>query len=888
MKSDEIRDTFLHFFEEKGHKVVPSSSLIPVGDPTLLLTSAGMVQFKPYFTGEAVPPSPRLASCQKCFRVTDIDSVGDSKHLTFFEMLGNFSVGDYFKREAIEWAWEFVTERLKLPPERLWVSIFLDDDEAFRYWRELGVPEKQITRFGEEDNFWGPAGDTGPCGPCSEIHYDLGESVGCGKPTCGPNCDCGRFSEIWNLVFTQYDQLENGTRIPLPKPNIDTGMGLERTAAAMQGKTSIYDTDLLAPLIECAAKLSDKCYGEDETTDRSLRIVAEHGRAITFLLADRVMPSNEGRGYVLRRVLRRAVLFGKKLGVEEPFLSELAKVTITQMQHEYPELNRERKFILSTIEAEESRFDQTLEVGLNLLDHVIEGSKKTGQGAISGQDIFRLYDTYGFPKEITAEIAAENGLALDLDGFEQEMERQRERARAAQKVIVVRPEPARAVLRVAGPTVIISGPGETRFVGNEKLAYTSTIRHLRVDTRKVDTAHQGKAVDIELPETPFYGEMGGQVGDTGQIVGANGIVQVVQTMRTANDITVHRGTVIEGTISPGETVKATVDKERRLDISRNHTATHLLQAALRQVLGEHVRQSGSLVAPDRLRFDFSYRGALTDEQLSEVQRIVNERIRQNLKIRYKMMPYQQALDAGALAFFEEKYGEQVRVLEIGKPSISLELCGGTHVKQTGDIGFFQIVAEASIGAGLRRIEAVTGRGAEGLIKERFSIIEHVADELKAPVAEIENRIAAMQAEINAERKKALILEREMLRSSLDSILTNAESVNDITVLAVKVYASDMEALRQTGDLIKERLKSAVVVLGAVYNDRPNFVAMVTPGLVKKGLHAGNIVKQVAAVAGGGGGGKAEIGQAGGKDVSKLDDALRLVKELVAKHGHTGA
>ena len=887
MKSDEIRDTFLHFFEEKGHKVVPSSSLIPVGDPTLLLTSAGMVQFKPYFTGEAVPPSPRLTSCQKCFRVTDIDSVGDSTHLTFFEMLGNFSVGDYFKREAIEWAWEFVIERLKLPQERLWVSIFFDDDEAFDCWRQVGVPEEKILRFGEEDNFWGPAGDTGPCGPCSEIHYDLGESVGCGKPDCGPNCDCGRFSEIWNLVFTQYDQQEDGTRIPLPKPNIDTGMGLERTAAAMQGKVSVYETDLFAALIERASQLSDKRYMEHKTTDRALRIVAEHARAISFLLADGVMPSNEGRGYVLRRVLRRAVLFGRKLGLHEPFLSDLAKITISQMQHEYPELKRERKFILSTIEAEESRFDQTLEVGLNLLDTVIEESKKTGKGTISGQDIFRLYDTYGFPKEITAEIAAENGLILDLDGFEVEMEQQRERARAAQKVIVVRPEPAKFALRATGPTVIISGPGETRFVGYDNLAYKTTTKYVRVGGRKVEVARQGQEVDIELPETPFYGEMGGQVGDTGQIVGQNGIVQVVQTMRTANDVTVHRGKVIEGTISPAETVKATVDKERRFDIARNHTATHLLQAALRQVLGEHVRQSGSVVAPHHLTFDFSHSAALTDGQLSEVQRTVNKMVRQNLTVKDKIMSYQQARDAGALAFFEEKYGDEVRVLEIGRPPVSIELCGGTHVKRTGDIGFFQIVAEASIGAGLRRIEAVTGRGAEEFVKERFSIIEHVADELKAPVTDIENRIASLQAEIDAERKKAIALERRLLTSSIDSILDKAESVNGITVLTARVSASDMEALLQTGDLIKERLNSVLLVLGADCSGRANFVAMITPDLVKKGLHAGNIVKQVAAVAGGGGGGKAEVGQAGGNDVSRLDNALRLVKELVAKHGDTG-
>ncbi|MDY6917013.1 MAG: alanine--tRNA ligase [Chloroflexota bacterium] len=887
MRSDDLRRAFLAFFEGKGHAIVPSSSLIPHGDPTLLLTSAGMVQFKPYFTGQAVAPSPRLTSCQKCFRVSDIDSVGDSTHLTFFEMLGNFSVGDYFKREAIQWAWEFVIDRLHLPQERLWVSVFLDDDEAYDYWRQIGVAEERIVRFGEEDNFWGPAGDTGPCGPCSEILYDLGEGVGCGRPDCGPSCDCGRFSEIWNLVFTQYDQREDGSRVPLPRPNIDTGMGLERTAAVLQGKASVYETDLFVPLLDSVSRLAGRRYGEDKVNDRSLRIVAEHGRAVTFLLADGVIPSNEGRGYVLRRVLRRAVLFGRKLGLAEPFLSDLADVTISHMQRQYPELGRERKYIETTIKAEESRFAQTLEVGLTLLDGIVEEAQRRGDGLIRGEDVFRLYDTYGFPREITAEIAADNGLSLDDEGFEAEMERQRERARAAQQTTLS----DTVVLGDRASAIVI--PRSTGFVGYDKLRHKSTIVVLLPENEwpeeeSIASVSQGQNVGVIIRETPFYGEMGGQVGDTGEIRGPNGRVVVSDTTRTADDLIVHHGEVVEGTMAEDEAVTATVDRERRLDIMRNHTATHLVQAALRHVLGEDVRQSGSLVAPQHLRFDFTHQGAPTKEQLAQVQHMVNGMIRDNLPVRSRVMPHGEALEAGALAFFDEKYGDEVRVLEIGEPAISRELCGGTHVARTGDIGFIQIVAESSIGAGIRRIEALTGRGAEALIEERLSLMERVADELKAPVSEIGTRIASLQATLDAERKKAQALERQVLLSNIDSIVSQAESVDGVTVLAARVPASDMDALRQVGDVIRERLGSALVVLGAVYGGRPNFVAMATPDLVERGLHAGDIVKQVAAVTGGGGGGKAQMGQAGGRDATKLDEALKLAKRLVVKRGDTGA
>jgi len=868
---DELRQTFLSFFQDKEHKIIPSSSLVPHRDPTLLLTSAGMVQMKPYFLGLEAPPGPRLASCQKCFRTTDIDSVGDSKHLTFFEMMGNFSVGDYFKEEAILWAWEFVTKYLKLPEERLWITIYLDDDEAFAYWREVGVPASKILRFAEEDNFWGPVGDSGPCGPCSEVHYDIGEQFGCGKAECKPNCDCGRFSEIWNLVFTQYNQAQSGQRTPLPKPNIDTGMGLERTLAAIQGKPSPYETDLFSPLVDHICRLSRKEYGRDENTDRAIRIVTEHSRSIAFLIADGVMPSNEGRGYVLRRILRRASLFGRKLSLDEPFLGETAKLVINNMSHIYPELVTNQSLINEVIRVEEKNFITTLDTGLNLVEKLISEASTQGREGLTGEEAFRLYDTYGFPPELTDEIAREKDLSIDWESFQAEMAKQRERARMTQRFAS-----DRSFGREEESTVT-----RMEFVGYEITVSQSKVLELRVKEISVETAFQGDEIAIVLDKTPFYGEMGGQIGDIGEISSKKGKVAIVNTIRTPSNMIIHQAKVVEGSVSVGDEVEAKVDSSRRLDIARNHTATHLLQAALRQTLGSRVYQKGSLVEPERFRFDFTQLVPITEEELTEIQRQVNEWIRQDLKAEAKRLPYTQAISEGAIALFEEKYGEEVRMLEIGEPAISKELCGGTHVRSTGEIGIFLITSEGSIGTGLHRIEAVTGRKAESLIESRLTALQSVAKQIEGSLDEVPNKMKTIISELEAERKRVLSLERELSRRIAEDLPGQAEQVSGVTVLAAKVPAFTMPVLREMGDILRDRLKSAVVVLATIINGKPNFLAMVTPDLTAKGFHAGDIINQVAKVAGGGGGGNAAMAQAGGKDSAKIDEALKLVKRVIA-------
>ncbi|MCL2707168.1 MAG: alanine--tRNA ligase [Dehalococcoidia bacterium] len=870
MTDDEIRSQYLSFFSGKGHQIIPSSSLIPRGDPTLLLTTAGMVQLKPYFMGLAKPPHTRLTSCQKCFRTTDIESVGDSSHLTFFEMLGNFSVGDYFKTEAIDFAWEFITVKLGIPKEKLWTTVYLDDDEAIQLWLERGVPAERIVRLGEEDNFWGPAGDSGPCGPCSEIHYDFGEASGCGKADCNPSCKCGRFCEIWNLVFVQYHQDKAGKRTSLSKPNIDTGMGLERITAIMQGTNTVYNTGIFRPLLRRAAELSGMCYGADEESDRAMRIISEHGRAVSFLIADGVMPSNDGRGYVLRRLLRRGVLFGRRLGLETPFLLHMAEAAIEQSRAIYPELANRRSFILDVVRREEEHFAETLNTGLVILDEIMARDDVKMQMCIAGEFAFKLYDTYGFPIEITREIASARGYKVDIDAFEREMDRQREKARSAHKFDGAEQQSAE----------LCGDFEQTRFVGYKGLSASTRIAGIILDNENGNSVKAEQKAGLVLADTPFYAEMGGQVGDTGLIVTENASFIVTNTVRLAGNITLHQGYVAEGSLAVGDVVTAEVDAERRADIARNHTATHLLHAALRKVLGEHVQQGGSLVEPLRLRFDFSHLSSLTASELSQVRDMVNSEVRCNHPVYDCIMPYKEALASGATALFDEKYGDVVRVLSVGRPVVSAELCGGTHVAATGEIGFFEITGESSIGAGLRRIEAVTGRGAARLAASSIAMAQSLSKLLDTAPEDVGDKVQALIAGRDQEIKRAEALEREIALKEVSVLLTHVRDAEGVRLLAARVKPSRPETLRDIADALRNKLGSAIIVLGMAQEDKPYFVVTVTDDLVAKGYHAGNIIRQTAAITGGGGGGKPGMSQGGGKDVSKLDEAIASVYGLL--------
>jgi len=805
-----------------------------------------------------------------------MDSVGDATHCTFFEMLGNFSFGDYFKKEVIPWAWEYVIQYLKIPPSKLWVTVFRDDDEAYNIWRETGVPENRIVRLGEEDNFWGPAGNSGPCGPCTEIHYDLGEKHGCGKPDCKPGCDCKRYTEIWNLVFTQFNQDETGKRTNLPKPNIDTGMGLERVATIMQGKSSFYNSDLFAPLMQKVADLAGKKYGSATVTDNAMRIVAEHSRSIAFLLADGVMPSKEGRGYVLRRLLRRAEFFGETLAHEKPFIVTVAEEVIKNMGHVYPELETNKKHILHVITLETDSFRKTLPVGRGMLENIISkiNAQKGQAKIISGNESFVLHDTYGFPIDLTKTIAVAHGFSVDMEGFEAEMDKQRERAKAAQKYGVGGNATASAEAGLEGkPTV---------FVGYQKTTSQATIVSLLSEGESVGIINEGQEASLVLDTTPFYAEMGGQVGDTGEIRCKSGRFVVTDTVKTALGIVVHRGKMLSGTLSTDEAVEAEVDSERRLDISRNHTATHILQYALRQVLGKQVQQRGSLVTPDRLRFDFSHLVAMMPEEIQKVQHIVNDNIRRNLEVYDEEMSYQKALEQGATALFDEKYGDKVRGLKIGKPPVSFELCGGTHISATGQIGFFHIVSESSIGSGLRRIEAMTGRGAEAYFEKLSRDWQEIAQVVGATADTVKEKVTDTIAVLDAEKNQRLAIEKELARKVVETLV--AEETKGVKIIAAQVPSLPPQVLREMSDLLRERLKSGIIVLGTIYEDKPSFLAVVTQDLVSKGYNAGNIVREVAKITGGSGGGKPTIAQAGGKDKRKIDEALQIVKNLVAQQG----
>ena len=936
MQAAEIRKSFLDFFQGKGHLVMPSASFIPAGDPTLLLTSAGMVQFKPYFTGEMEPPGRRLTSVQKCFRTTDIDEVGDTSHNTFFEMLGNFSIGDYFKEEAIAWAWEYITEHLKLAPEQLWATVFLDDDDAHDLWVRTGVPAERIRRFGETDNWWGPAGNEGPCGPCSEIHYDFGGECRLDKPEseCGPNCECGRFLELWNLVFMQFYQDPQGVRTPLPAPNIDTGMGLERAARILQGVDSAYETDLFKPIVARVEELTGVKYGVDPEKDTAIRVVAEHARSAAFLIADGVVPTGrDERGSVLRRVTRRAIRYGSKLGLESTeggFLAPVAEVVIDHMGEHYPELASGRKFVLQILQQEEEQFGEVFERGVLILNGLVNFRRQPGlqkilskpeqayrnkerfeasldalantealslgtligyaearesllssleKGEISawasilqGAEVFMLWDTFGFPPELTAEIVRENGLeGIDWEGFEREMEALRQRSRAAGEKFG----------GDAGAQRRYEPFGQTAFLGYETTTVPSEIMGLLVEGTPMDSVSEGQEIEVILRETPFYAESGGQVGDAGELEGPNGTIQVEDTQSPVTGLTIHRGRVTGGTVATGETVVATVDRERRQDAARNHTATHLLHAALRQVLGTHVRQAGSLVAPDRLRFDFTHVSPLTADELRSMERLVNAKVRENVSVRKRETTFRQATADGALAFFGDRYGDQVRVVEVANGDVfSLEVCGGTHVDATGDVGYIHVVGESSIGAGMRRIEALSGRAAESLAREQSGLLERVAQQLETSPKDLESRVTTLTQEVARLRRAAAAGERAASRVEAQELLARVQDMDGLKVVVERAQVSSAEALRETGDWLRDKLDSGVVVLGAVVNDRPTLIAMVTADLVDRGLHAGNIVKEAARTMGGGGGGRPEMAQAGGRRSEALDDALRTAVQVI--------
>ncbi len=902
MTGNEIREAFLAYFESRDHLMVASSSLIPVGDPTLLLTTAGMVQFKPYFSGEAAPPNKRLTSSQKSFRTVDIDEVGDATHLTFFEMLGNFSIGDYFKKEAIDYALECLADVMGLPRERFAITIHTTDDEAFELWKQAGVPEADIYRFGDADNWWGPAGLEGPCGPCSELHYDFGRELGCGQPSCGPNCTnpmgesgdvCNRFVELWNLVFMQFYHQLDGSRPPLPAPGVDTGMGLERLAVVLQGAETIYETDLFMPIIRKTEELTGKGYGDDTETKYAMRVVAEHCRSATFLIADGVVPGNEGRGYVLRRVLRRAIRHGRHLGLTEAFLGEISQVVVDGMGEAYPELRNHEVFIKTVLGLEEERFQQAFDRGYEVLDLALKRAaalwvdtpgpfnpevQAARDRGLSGQVVFDLWDTYGFPVEMTQEIAAERQVKVDIEGFEKEMEAQRERGRASARF-----GGDRAKIRVYESL----GVGATRFLGYDVLSTNTVVVGLISSGETVNAVRASQEIEIVLLQTPFYPEGGGQIGDAGEIVGPSGRIEVRDTQTVLPGLIVHFGTAAEGSLALGETVDVRVDPIRREDTARNHTATHLVHAALRQVLGAHVRQAGSLVAPDRLRFDFTHVQPMTREEILLAQQLVNDKIRQNAGVRSTEDAYTSAVKRGALAFFGDKYDERVRLVEIANgATFSFEVCGGTHVERTGELGAVYILGESSIGSGMRRIEAVSGRGAERTVSDRFAILDGLSRDVQAPIGDLEQRVQTLLKDLDERRRHTESLDRRLSVQSAESLLDAKQQVGGVTVLAARADASSADSLRDMGDWLRDKLGSGVVVLGAVVNERPVLIAMVTADLVETGLNAADIARGAARAMGGGGGGRADVAQAGGKSADKLDEALSLVPGLVEQAGRS--
>lgn len=866
---NEIREKFLSFFESKGHMRLPSFPLVPQSDASLLLINAGMAPLKPYFLGKETPPSKRVTTCQKCIRTPDIECVGQTaRHGTFFEMLGNFSFGDYFKMDATTWAWEFITKELEIPKDRLWVSVYEDDYEAKDIWvNHVGVSEDRIVYLGKEDNFWEIG--TGPCGPCSEIYFDRGEEYGCGSPDCAVGCECDRYVEFWNLVFTQFDKDENGTYNKLDHPNIDTGMGLERIACIMQGVTSIFEVDTIRRILDSAAEIAGVTYGNDKATDTSLRVITDHIRSTVFLVSDGVLPSNEGRGYVLRRLLRRAARHGKMLGIEGLFLYKLAKVVAEESGGAYPELINNFEYIEKVIKTEEERFAETIDQGISILKEYMKELEESGKEELDGEKAFKLYDTYGFPLDLTKEILGENGFLVAQKIFEDLMNSQRERARSA-----------RGDMEDAAweEDIFAKIPDSTVFEGYHKHIGTSEILAVAKDGVLTDEAVKGDEVVIVLDRTVFYAESGGQVGDTGYIDNDGASVKITD-VKKQNGKFLHKGIVESGTIKAGDSVTGHVDSELRAATERNHSAVHLLQAALKNTLGNHVAQAGSYVSPTRLRFDFSHFSAMTPEELKQVETEVNEKILESLPVECFEKSINAAREMGAVALFSEKYGSTVRVVKMG--DYSMELCGGCHVINTGKLGLFKIVSESGVAAGVRRIEGVTGLGVLKLINEKEQIISDAAGTLKATPATLEQKAQSVMDELREVRRELDSAKSKLAQNAAADIETEAEEVGGVKVVT-KILSDgvDVNTMREMGDNIKQKIPNALVVLASKVGDKVNLISMATKQAIENGVHAGQILSEVAKIMEGGGGGRPDSAQAGGKNPAKTEEALGKVTEIL--------
>lgn len=871
---NELRKMFLDFFKSKGHLAMKSFSLVPHNDNSLLLINSGMAPLKPYFTGQEIPPRTRVCTCQKCIRTGDIENIGKTaRHGTFFEMLGNFSFGDYFKTEAIHWSWEFLTEVVGLDPDRLYPSVFEDDDEAFDIWnKEMGIPAERIFRFGREDNFWEHG--AGPCGPCSEIYYDRGEKYGCGKPGCTVGCECDRYMEVWNNVFSQFNNDGHGNYTELEHKNIDTGMGLERLAVVVQDVDSLFTVDTNKALLDRVCELAHTEYQKEHETDVSLRIVADHVKSCTFMISDGIMPSNEGRGYVLRRLLRRAARHGKKLGIEGKFLAELSRTVIDLSKDGYPELEEKSAMIFKVLSEEEDKFNKTIDQGLSILSEMEEEMQKNGEKVLSGENAFKLYDTYGFPLDLTREILEEKELEIDEDGFNAAMKRQKEQARAARKTTNYMGADV-TVYQSIDPSVT------TEFVGYDRLTAQSEITVLTTEEEIVEALTDGQNGTILVKETPFYATMGGQQADIGVITTADGSqFQVKDTIRLQGGKVGHVGTVVKGMFKNGDTVTLTVDRENRELTSRNHSATHLLHKALRTVLGNHVEQAGSLVTKDRLRFDFTHFSAMTPEEIAKVEKMVNDEIAASLPVVTDVMSLEDAKKTGAMALFGEKYGEKVRVVRMG--DFSTELCGGTHVANTGTISAFKILSEAGIAAGVRRIEALTSAGLMEHYREVEKELHEAARLAKTTPSGLTARVESLLEEIRTLHSENEKLKSRLANDSLGDVMDQVKEVNGIRLLAVKVQDVDMNGLRNLGDQLKEKLGEGVVVIASVTDGKVNLMASATEQAIGKGAHAGNLIKAIAGLVGGGGGGRPNMAQAGGKNPAGIDAALEKAAEVVAE------